>query len=205
MIGNVNTVRRLLIGVLVVLLVADVAAIAVLLSPAGRSRQAREREYGEVRAQLIEKRKEAMPARDMDKKLEIARQEISAFYDQRLPAHYSEISQSLNKISEDTHVQVVSVKYDPKPAEIPGLILVQIGITVNGNYANQMEFMNALERSKLLYVVNGVGFGGVQTSTQGGQHAGSQVNRNPDALNVQVTLGTYMRSTEALPANEARS
>jgi hypothetical protein len=197
--GNINTVRRLLIGILVVLLVADVAAIAVLLSPAGRSRQAREQTYGAVRAQLIEKRRDAMPARDMDKKLEMARQEISTFYETRLPAHYSEISQSLNKLAEETHVQVVSVKYDPKPAEIPGLTLVQIGITVRGNYASQMEFMNALERSKLLYVVNGVSFGGVQAGP------GPQGVHGPDALNVQVNLSTYMRSMEAPPANEARS
>ena len=194
---GINTVRRFLIGVLAVLLVLDVAAIAVLLSPAGRSRQAREQAYDAVRAQLIAKRKEALPARDMDKKLETARQEISSFYENRLPTHYSEISQSLSKLAEETHVQVVGVRYEGKPAEIAGLTLVQIGITVRGNYASQMEFMNALERSKLLYVVNGIGFGGAQVGPQGGQA--------PDTLNVQVSLSTYLQSMEAPPANEARS
>lgn len=196
--GNITSARRILLAVLVVLLIADVAAIAVLLSPAGRSRQAREQEYEAVRAKLIEKRKEALPARDMDKKLDIARQEIAAFYDNRLPAHYSEISQSLNKLAEQTHVQVVGIKYEPKPAEIPGLTMVQIGITVRGNYTDQMEFMNALERSKLLYVVNGIGFGGTQAGPQ-------QAKGGPDTLNVQVSINTFMRSTEAPPANEARS
>jgi type IV pilus assembly protein PilO len=196
---GVNNVRRILIGVLVVLLVIDVAAIAVLLSPAGHSRQERQQAYDSVRAQLMEKRREALPARDMDKKLEMARQEIASFYENRLPAHYSEISQSLNKLAQENHVQVLAIKYEPKPADISGLTMVQIGITVHGNYASQMEFMNALERSKLLYVVNGISFGGTQPGPQ------QQGKGSPDALNVQVSLNTYMRSTEAPPANEARS
>ncbi|HVP63588.1 MAG TPA: hypothetical protein VMT82_01760 [candidate division Zixibacteria bacterium] len=194
---GVNNTRRLLIAVLMLLLIVDVAAIAVLLSPAGHSRQEREQAYDAVRAQLLEKRKETLPARDMDKKLDMARQEISAFYENRLPEHYSQISQSLNALAQENHVQVVGIKYEPKPAEISGLTMVQIGITVRGDYKNQMEFMNALERSKLLYIVSGIGFGG------GGAQQGKGVG--PDSLNVQVSLETYMRSREAPPANEARS
>ena len=55
--------------VVITLVVLDLAGIGYLLSPAGRSRQARQRDYYELRAQLTAKRQEVLPTRGMDQKL----------------------------------------------------------------------------------------------------------------------------------------
>lgn len=175
---NVPEARKRILAVLIVLLVLDVAAVALLMSPIGRSRSARQDEYERVRQQLLTKRRESLPARDMDKKLATAREQIDKFYRDRLPSRYSEVSEQIGKLASANKIQVASIKYDAKDTDIPGLQSVAIDATLSGDYANEMRFINALERNKLLFVLNNVQLG----ETQGG------------AVRLQLKFDTYMRT-----------
>jgi hypothetical protein len=169
MIHNVPEARRRLLIVLSVLLVLDICAVALLLSPIGRSRAARQDEYTAVRKQLEAKRRETLPTLGMDKKLDTAREQIESFYKDRIPDRYSDISQQIGKLAAENHVQIAGIKYvtgnelgKVLKFETPGATRIGIDAQLAGDYVNEMKFINALERSKLLFVVNSVDLGEAQ-------------------------------------------
>lgn len=153
---SVREARRLLLILAIVLLVVAAAATAWLLSPAGRSRAALGREYRELQGQYQTQLRELGPARDIDKRLVQAREQQAAFYAERLPARYSTISETLTDLASRNKVQVSAVKYDAKDAEIPGLQRISIAAQITGDYGNEMKFINAMERSKLFFVIESV-------------------------------------------------
>jgi type IV pilus assembly protein PilO len=179
--ASMRSVQQRFTAILVVLLVLDAAAIGLLMSPVGRSRADRIRDYDQVRNELIAKRRDAMPARDMDQKLKTARTEIDQFYTGRLPARYSEITDELGKLAKETHVQLGSVKYDARESEnnqVPGASRLEIEASISGDYANEMRFINGLERDKMLFILNNVSLGDAKGGT----------------VRLQIKLETYLRN-----------
>ncbi len=158
--NSVRDVRRWLLAIVAVLVVLDIAAIALLLSPAGRSRAAREQERDELQREYQTKVRELAPVRDMDKKLADARKQIADFYESRVPARYSDISNDLGKLAAENHVEISAIRYDEKDTEIPSLSRIGISALVTGDYASQMKFINSLEREKTFFVVTGINLGG---------------------------------------------
>ena len=70
--ASIRETRTKLMPVVIVLAVLDLACVGYLLSPAGRSRQARQRDYYKLHTQLVEKQQEVLPTRGMDHKLKQA-------------------------------------------------------------------------------------------------------------------------------------
>ncbi len=186
---NIKQARTLVFGLLAFFVLLDLAAIALLVSPMGRTRSEREKEYNLVRAELLQTRRESMPAHDMDKKLADAQQEIDHFYQQRFPAHYSDVSESLARLAESNGAQLVHVAYEGKPAGIANLDRLEIQLTVKARYGAQVRLANALERSPVFYELEGVSFGGMQG----------------DLLQVQFKIGTYLTGGGKGKGNENRS
>jgi type IV pilus assembly protein PilO len=179
--ANLGTARKRLATVAIVLVVLDVAAAGFLISPLGRSRSAREAEYAEARRELQIKMRDAVPLRGMDKKLDLARQEIAAFYRDRFPAQYSAVSSELGKVAGETGVRISQISYDPKPAEIPKLQQVAINANLDGDYLQVVKFINALERDKMFFMVDSL----TLAQEQGG------------TVRLQMRLETYLRSEGA--------
>ncbi len=180
MIGDFRDVRTQLVVVVGILLLLDVGAIALLMSPAGRSRAARQQEYEQLRLEKIEKAKVAMPTLGMDKKIATAREQEADFNTERLAQRYSAMSEQLSRIATESGVGVSNVKYDERHTEKmpPGYESVGITIQVHGSYEQDMRFINAVERQKMLLLIDAVSFSGMQG----------------DALTVSVHLSTYRRS-----------
>ncbi|HVP51696.1 MAG TPA: GspMb/PilO family protein [Terriglobales bacterium] len=179
--ANLRRARKRLTTVAIVLAVLDVGAIGFLLSPLGRSRSAREGEYAEARRELQTKMRDAVPLRGMDKKLDLARQQIADFYRERFPAQYSAVSSELGKVAGETGVRVSQISYDPKPAEVPNLQQVVINANLDGDYLQVVKFINALERDKMFFMVDSL----TLAQEQGGR------------VRLQVKLETYLRSEKA--------
>jgi hypothetical protein len=154
--ASIGEIRKKWMPALIGLVVIDLACVGYLLSPAGRSRQARVREYYELRAQLTAKRQEVLPTRGMDQKLKQASQDIGSFNDQRFPAQYSTVAEELGKLAADTGVHLAGVKYDEKDAEIEGLHKLNVEITLSGAYLQEVKFINALERDKIFFLIDSV-------------------------------------------------
>ena len=178
MIGSVQQARRLLTAIAIFFFVIDVAAAAVLFSPLGHGN--RDAEYEALRVERQQKDAETRPTRNMDKKLVESRESIAAFYKNRLPASYSEISESLGKAASEHHVVLSQIRYEPKPTGIGGLTNVAITVSVSGDYAAEMNFINSLEREKRFYVLDRVMIG--------------DTGNNPNLLRVDVQLETFLRT-----------
>ena len=174
--STVPELRHRLLLVLVVLLAADVVAGAFLLSPLGRSRQAREQDYDGLRAGLKAKRAESLPLRNMDKKLAQAETDLAAFYRDRFPQQASAIPEELGKLAGASGVQVTEVRYTSE-AGASGLQRVSMEATLAGDYLQVVKFLNALERDHMFFVIDEV----TLSEQQGG------------AVRLQLKLETYLK------------
>jgi type IV pilus assembly protein PilO len=179
--ANLRSARKRFTAVAIALVVLALAAAGFLLSPLGRSRSVREAEYAEARRELQIKMRDAVPLRGMDKKLDLARQEIAAFYRDRFPAQYSAVSSELGKVAGATGVRISQIAYDPKPAEVPNLQQVTINANLDGDYLQVVKFINALERDRMFFMVADL----TLAHEQGGM------------VRLQVKLQTYLRSEKA--------
>ena len=175
--ASIREVRKTLLPVLIALVVIDLACVAYLLSPMGRSRAARQRDLIALQAQLAAKRNEVLPTRGMDDKLKQASTDIANFYKERLPAQYSAVSEELGKVAAENGVQIAAVKYDDKDAPVEGLRKLEIEVALSGSYLQEAKFINALERDKLFFVIDGVTLGEQQGNVR-----------------LQLKVETYLRS-----------
>lgn len=175
--ASIREVRKLLVPMLMALVVIDLACVAYLLSPMGRSREARQRDLDVLKTQLAAKRQEVLPSRGMDGKLKQASTDIGDFYKERFPAQYSTVSEELGKLAGASGVQVAAVKYDDKDAPVEGLRKLNIELALSGSYLQEVKFINALERDKIFFVIDGVTLGEQQGNVR-----------------LQLKVETYLRS-----------
>jgi type IV pilus assembly protein PilO len=178
--ASIREVRKTLLPVLIGLLVLDLACAAYLLSPAGRSRAARQRDLDALQSQLVAKRTEVLPTRGMDGKLKQASTDIDAFYMERFPAEYSAVSEELGRLAAANGVQMSAVKYDDKDAPVEGLRQLNVELAISGSYLQEAKFINALERDKLFFVIDGVTLGEQQGNVR-----------------LQLKVETYLRNGAA--------
>lgn len=171
-----KTRSHLMIAV-VGLVVLDIIAVAMLLTPIAGSGSSRLQEMTQLALAL--KRKQSAPWRGLDKKIPVARQQIADFYDDRLPTTYSSISTNLDKVGSETGVRVSGEKFNQKESGIEGVDRVEIAAEVSGDYLQLVRFINALERNKLFFIVDDLQLG----NQQGG------------AVKLQIKLETYLRTT----------
>ena len=178
--ASIREVRKTLLPVLIGLAVLAAACVGYLLSPAGRSRQARERDLTTMQVQLAAKQQEVLPTRGMDNKLKQASADINDFYKDRFPAQYSSVSEELGKLAAANGVQIAAIKYDDKDAPVEGLRQLNIELALSGNYLQEVKFINALERDKLFFLIDGVTLGEQQGNVR-----------------LQLKVETYLRSGAA--------
>ena len=174
--ASIRETRKNLMPVVIALAILDLACVAYIFSPAGRSRQARQREYTKLRQQLVAKQQEVLPTRGMDEKLKQASQDITGFYATRFPAEYSAVASEVGKIAADTGVRLSGVKYEEKDAPIEGLRRLNMEVSLSGDYLQEVKFINALERSKMFFLIDGITLGEQQGNVR-----------------LQLKLETYLR------------
>jgi hypothetical protein len=177
---NLRDVRTQLLLTAGVLLLVDLAAIGLLLSPAGRSQSAQQQRYALLRMEKLERSRAAVSTKGMEQRIATARDQEAAFNQQRLTGRYSAMSEQLSRIASEAGVKVSDVKYDEHTGKDTPTGYDSVGITmqVHGNYTQDMRFINAVERQKMLLLIDSVGFSGMQA----------------DELTVSIHLSTYLRS-----------
>lgn len=110
----------------------------------------------------------AVPLRGLDEKLARATMESDRFYQQRLPASYSNVLGELGSLTKRANVRLARVQYAPATvlAGTPGeLTEVRMDASLSGDYRALMLFLNSLERDKMFFVINGVTLTGQQSGT----------------------------------------
>jgi len=116
----------------------------------------------------------------MDGKLKQASTDIGDFYKERFPAQYSTVADELGKVASASGVQIATVKYDVKDGPVEGLRALNIEVALSGSYLSEVKFINALERDKIFFVIDGVTLGEQQGNVR-----------------LQLKLETYLRSGAA--------
>jgi Tfp pilus assembly protein PilO len=178
-----TTKRRLSIGGLAILLLADASLVyfnAKLSSPANNravALAAESRQLALVKADVERASKIRQTIPDILKKFD-------QFESTLLPASkgYSVIAQELGEYVKDSHLLVDSYQFHSKEVTGRDLDEVKIEAAVTGDYNGIVSFLNHLQRSKNVYIVDSLG---VDTATATGGPAGS--------LKVTLHLRTYFR------------
>jgi len=130
------------------------------------------------------------PLRGLDKRVDLSRSQMQAFYNKRIPANYSSISQRIGDLEVASGVRLTRVQYTQGP---PGPDLTEISIEagISGEYPQIMRFINSLERDHTFFVI--------RTMALAGQQAGQ--------VNLRLGLSTWLRRADAeasgLPATPA--
>jgi len=167
--------NRLKIAMAAMVLV-DIAAIAMLLTPVAGSAEARQQELQQSWLQL--RQRESAPWRGLDKKIPLAQREIEDFYHDRFPAEDSSISEDLGKLASQTGVTMSAEKYTHKDSDMDGLQRVEIEADVSGDYLQLVRFINALERNRLFFIVDSLDLGSEQNGV----------------VKLQIRVETYLRA-----------
>ena len=175
--SNLQNARRRLTVLIAVLALVDVIALLFLLTPLGASPKKRHAEYETARRELQSKMREAGPLRGLDKKLVLAQEQIAAFYRERFPSGYSQISAELGKLAAQNGVRISQGSYETLPADLPGLERVRVEAALDGEYVEIVRFVNALERARMFFIVESVTLG----QEQGGR------------VRLQLRLETYRK------------
>ncbi len=142
------------------MLAADVIAIGVLVSPLVGSAESRTLEINQMRAELTKKTREVEPLRGMDKKIVLAKNQISGFYKDRFAAKDSDLTNELGKLAAQDGVRIQQAKYKEEDPETSGVIPVTIEGSFSGDYLQLVRFINTLERSKLFFDVDSIDLAG---------------------------------------------
>jgi len=177
LIPDLKKTRGKLVIAIAALVLLDVVAVAMLLTPLAGSEGSRQREMNQLWLSL--KTRETAPWRGLDKKIPQAQKQIADFYHERFPDTYSAISTNLDKVGTESGVRISGEKFNQKDSGIDGLDRVEIGAEVSGDYLQLVRFINALERNKIFFIVDDL-------------ELGNEQNGN---VKLQIKLETYLRTT----------
>jgi type IV pilus assembly protein PilO len=120
------------------------------------------------------------PLRGLDKRIDVARDEVKSFVSDRIPASYSSISAEMGKLEVQSGVRQTRLSYAQKPPE-NNLTEITLDAGITGEYPQIMRFINSLERDKIFFVIRGMGLTGQQAGT----------------VNLRLQLSTWLRPEDA--------
>ena len=175
--ANLRRARRNLYAVGIVLIVVDIAALFILLSPVGTVSDAQKDEFAQLRQEVQLKAHTVVPPEQVQQRVEEARWQISQLVQDRVPVQASELSIELGKLAVDAGVRLGTVHYEPLDSDVPGFERRRVNAIVTGEYLQVVKFSNALERSRHFFVISNINLGEQQ---QG-------------ALRLGLNLDTYLR------------
>ena len=133
------------------------------------------------RVQLKTAQIASLPLQGLDAKLAKSTQQANDFYKRRLPYAESQVVGELGALAKQENVRLQGVQYLHAPvAEDPSLTGLQMDARLSGDYRPLVEFLNALERDKQFFLIDGVGLTGQQSGT----------------VNLRLRLTTYLRTPQ---------
>jgi Tfp pilus assembly protein PilO len=157
--NNLAKTRKQFTSVLAVLGAVDLLLIIYLLLP-GSSPAARLAQEESLREQKKTLTSEVAPLNGIDKKLAQTRVDVKKFYEQKVPNQFSQISQHLEKLMQETGVTTAGIRYNQdrnasnEKNELPDVQRINIETTVTGEYAKVARFINAMEQDKFVFIID---------------------------------------------------
>jgi len=138
----------------------DLLAAVLYFSPVVGSAESRQMERNQLQAELTAKTHQVAPLKDLPEKVELAKHQISDFYQNRFPAQNSQIYAELGKVATGNGVKIDQVRYKPADTMSNGLQPILMEADLSGSYASLAHFINALERDEMFFIIDSVTLGG---------------------------------------------
>lgn len=139
------------------MIAADLVAVALMVSPLIGSTASRKQQLNQLWTTLQAKTRQVEPLRGLDKKIPLASQQIAEFYQDRFPAHDSDVAEALANLAKQTNVKIEGEKFQWGDSDSVGLRRVEIEAAIQGDYQALAKFLNGMERDKVFFIVNSVG------------------------------------------------
>jgi hypothetical protein len=119
------------------------------------------------------------PLRGLDKRVDLSREQIQAFYAKRIPSNYSSFAERVGELEVKSGVRLSRMQYTQGP---PGTDLTEISLDagISGGYPGIMHFVNSVERDQMFFVIRAMALAG----QQGGQ------------VNLRLRVSTWMRPSD---------
>ena len=152
--------RRKLQIAIAAMIVADLVAVGVLFSPLVGSAESRQISMSELSAELQQKTREVEPLKGIDKKVVLAKGQISQFYQDRFAERDSELAAELGKLASENGVRILQAKYKEEDPTGAGIVPTEIEGNFSGDYLQLVRFINSLERSKQFFTVDSISLAG---------------------------------------------
>jgi hypothetical protein len=175
--------KRLILGALAALLLAD-GALAYLSMKLAVPRDTREQSLATQNRELALVKADIERAKKIQRTMPEILKKFDDFEGTLLPASkgYSVLSQEMDDYAKESHVLVDDVKFHEKEVAGRNLSEVVIESTVDGDYNGIVVYLNHLQRSKNVYIIDGLA---VETQ--------NQTQAPPGSLRVSLHLRTYFR------------
>lgn len=113
--------------------------------------------FQELRDQVQARKVSVVPPETVNNRLKEAREQISQFYEDRIPNSTATVFETVGKVASENNVRLQGANYSIDDTDMPGIRQLTIRANLNGGYTQAMKFINSLERNKLFFVVDRVG------------------------------------------------
>jgi hypothetical protein len=182
---NFKLQKRVIIAGLAILILADLA-LAFYSVRMLDVRQNPQTYYTAQSRQVALVRADVKRATEIQKKIPAYLKGLNDFEGSLIPAPkgYSAISEELADLAKKNRVSIDEERFHQKEISGRNLLGLEVETSVSGDYGGIVRFLNALQRSKSVYIVDSL-----QVETQA-QSSGQNV---PGALKVNLHLRTYFR------------
>jgi Tfp pilus assembly protein PilO len=180
---NLAKMQRQFITIVAILGGISLALVVYLLWP-GTSTSAKHTQEDNLRQEEKALSKQVAPLENIEKTLTQTRVDIKKFYEQKVPSQFSQISQHLEKLVQETGVNAQSIHYSQEKSDqktdLPDVQRIDVDTTVTGDYAKVARFVNALEQDKFVFIINQI--------TLNGAEGGNLVS-------LQIKFETFLKQT----------
>jgi len=175
--------RRLILTGLGILLVADVAFAYFTMRLSG-SREVRQQTLALQARQMALVKADVERATRIQKDTPELMKRLDEFEGALLPSSkgYSVVTQEMDQYAKEARVLMDDVKFQQKEVTGRNLAELELTLAVNGDYSAIVQFLNKLQRSKSVYIINSLE---VEPQNSGQGPVGQ--------LKVDLHLRTYFR------------
>ena len=153
----VETVKRWVLRGLVALLLVDAALGAVVWNYESGHPETAEKALERLQYEDREMVADVRRAQRIREQLPDVKKQCNEFMNDTLlvaSSGYSTIEADLGKISAAAGLPGGGVSFKQKPADKQGIVEVEVTAVVEGDYSALVKFINGLERSKNLYLID---------------------------------------------------
>jgi hypothetical protein len=154
--ANLREVSRKLRVAMAVLIGLNVLAAGALLYMWVRGSSALPSEFDQLRQLVVTRKASVVPPESLNTRIKDAREQIAKLYEDRFPRSSGPIFETLGNLARENRVNLTQASYKVSDTDLPNVRQVEITADLNGDYAQTVRFINALERAKLFMLVDGV-------------------------------------------------